>query len=353
MRVSNQTSASPSGKETRFEDIQARIQAEGRPRCGGGISIAPGSDGKPGAPGSDGKPGAPGADGGGSDDPIATTLAIGEEDGGGGVGGDPIATTQAIGEEDGGGGDEGPVVTTQAIGEEDGGGAPGGEDGNRIIGGKGDDVLTGTDGDDRIAGRRGNDTITTGQGDDRVRGGQGDDTIAVTGTGDKRINGGKGHDTLELKGQASDYAIRSRANGATVYTAADGSRIVARNIETVTFTGAVAPEPPDGGGFTASFALAPNALGATSLDISGDTATLTGPDTDFTFTGVDASGIAADGPIIATGGSGTINGEETTAVALSPFGPAVLTIGSGFNPTGTQDVNAAFANGASLSTTVA
>ena len=64
--------------------------------------------------------------------PEATTLAIGEEDGGGGypvkppVGGGepPEVTTFAIGEEDGGGGFPGkpPEVTTLAIGEEDGGG---------------------------------------------------------------------------------------------------------------------------------------------------------------------------------------------------------------------------------------
>ncbi|MGF1645183.1 MAG: hypothetical protein ACFCUJ_16215 [Thiotrichales bacterium] len=80
----------------------------------------------------------PGAGAGGKppsgDDPIMTTMAVGEEDGGlppGGIGkpDDPIATTKAMGEEDGGlppvaikpppGG--GPIYTTLAIGEEDGG----------------------------------------------------------------------------------------------------------------------------------------------------------------------------------------------------------------------------------------
>ena len=45
-------------------------------------------------------------------EPIATTLALGEEGGD-----DPILTTQALGEE---GGDDGPVITTLAIGEEGG-----------------------------------------------------------------------------------------------------------------------------------------------------------------------------------------------------------------------------------------
>lgn len=278
----------------------------------------------------------------------ATTLAIGEEDGGGAI---PV-------EPDGGIGDgAGPIpldpddliATTHALGEEDGGGPIGG--GGTIIGTRGDDVLTGTNGDDLIKGRRGDDIITTGQGNDTVRGGKGDDTITVTGIGDKKINGGLGNDTLELKGLASDYAVRTREGGSTVYTAPDGSRIVARNIETVRFSGEVTPEPPFPD-FVVFYSLTPNDLGVTSLNITGDTAVLTGPGTNFTFTGVDPSGIAADGPIIATGGSGTINGEETTAVMVSPFGDAVLTIGSGFNPTGTQAVSAAFANGATLNTTV-
>lgn len=46
--------------------------------------------------------------------PIATTLALGEEDGGGSTP-DPIFTTLALGEEDGG------LMTTLALGEEDGG----------------------------------------------------------------------------------------------------------------------------------------------------------------------------------------------------------------------------------------
>jgi hypothetical protein len=46
--------------------------------------------------------------------PVATTLALGEEDGGLPPG--PIFTTLALGEEDGG-----PTLTTLALGEEDGG----------------------------------------------------------------------------------------------------------------------------------------------------------------------------------------------------------------------------------------
>ena len=304
--------------------------------------------------------------------PIPGTPIPVEPDGGIGDGAGPIPGTPIPVEPDGGIGDGAgpipvdpdgpPIATTLAIGEEDGGGGPipapppiGGEpgrDGDVITGTKGDDVLDGTNGDDLIRGRAGNDFITTGQGTDTVRGGRGDDTITVTGTGDKKINGGKGHDTLELKGQESDYAIRTRNSGSTVYTSPNGSRIVARNIESVSFLGNVTPEPPTNPDFIAFYALAPNDLGATSLEITGDTAVLTGPNTDFTFTGIDPSGLAFDGPLIATGGSGTINGEQTTAVPLSPFGDAVLTIGSGFNPTGTQGVSAAFANGDTLNTTV-
>ncbi len=275
-----------------------------------------------------------------------------EPDGGIGDGAGPIPVDPDTG---------GPDVTTLAIGEEDGGGAPiggggpigGGRDGEFIMGTRGNDTLDGTNGDDIISGRNGDDVITTGQGNDSVRGGRGNDVISVTGIGDKRINGGTGNDTLELKGAESDYAIQSRNAGTTIYTSPDGSRIVARNIEAVRFTGVTPPEPPSEPGFTALYELAPNALGVTSLSITGDRAVLTGPGTNFTYTGVDPSGFAADGPLIATGGSGTINGEETTAVPVSQFGDAVLTIGSGFNPTGTQPVSAAFANGATLDTTVA
>ena len=296
--------------------------------------------------------------------PEATTLAIGEEDGGGGG---PIPVEPGGGIGDGAGpipvdpDTGGPDVTTLAIGEEDGGGGPvdgggpigGGRDGEIITGTKGNDTLDGTNGDDLIRGRNGDDVITTGQGNDTVRGGRGDDVISVTGVGDKTINGGKGNDTLELKGVQGDYAIRSQGSGTTIYTSPDGSRIVARSIESVRFTGITPPEPPTDPGFVAFYELQPNALGAQSLNITGDTAVLEGPGTNFTFTGVDPSGLAFDGPITATGGSGTINGEETTAVPVSQFGDAVLTIGSGFNPTGTQPVSAAFANGATLDTTVA
>lgn len=273
-----------------------------------------------------------------------------EPDGGIGDGAGPIPGTEGgsprPGEND---------ITTLAIGEE--GGDPGAGGPTEPIGGettagtRGNDTLIGTDGDDRINAKGGNDTITTGRGDDTVRAGSGDDVIEVTGVGTKNINGGSGEDTLRLKGQAVNYTIDTRQNGSTVYTSADGSEITARNIELVEYTGAVAPPPPVDTGFTASFALEPNEIGATSLEISDGKAVLTGPETNFTFTGVDPSALAFDGPLIATGGSGTINGEETTAVAADG-GTAVLTVSSGFNISRTQFVNATFANGAILDTSV-
>ena len=85
---------------------------------------------------------------GGADDPIVTTQALGEEGGDGPIvttlaigeegGDDPIATTQALGEEGG----DGPIVTTLALGEE-GGDGPDittlaiGEEGGDV----GDDIL--------------------------------------------------------------------------------------------------------------------------------------------------------------------------------------------------------------------
>jgi len=108
-------------------------------------------------------------------------------------------------------------------------------------------------------------------------------------------------------------------------------------------------EPP-AGGFTSDLRLQPNALGVTRLVFPGDgTARLIGPGTDFTFTGVDPSALAFDGPLVATGGSGTINGEATTAVQLiDDVATIVLTLSAGFNSTGTRNVSAQFANGARL-----
>lgn len=344
MRIEN-TSLPINQQKSSFETLAREEAARNKPGKGdGAIPVEP--DGGIG----DGAGPVP-IDAGGPD---VTTLAIGEEDGS-----VPIPSEPDGGIGDGGGpipiDADGPDVTTLAIGEEDGGGGPApvpAPIGGNIAGTKGDDVLTGSDGDDFIRGRAGNDAISTGQGNDTVRGGRGDDTITVTGIGDKKINGGSGNDTLELKGKQSDYAIQDGRNS-TIYTSPDGSRISVRNVETVNFSGGIQPPPPVDTGFQASFALEPNDLGATSLEISKGKAVLTGPDTNFTFTGVDPSGLAIDGPLIATGGAGTINGEQTTAVPLSEFGPAVLTVGSGFNLTGTQGVSAAFANGATLNTAVA
>jgi len=114
------------------------------------------------------------------------------------------------------------------------------------------------------------------------------------------------------------------------------------------------PVAPPSGSFAGDLMLQPNALGATRIvfDASG-TARLTGPGIDVTFTGVDASALAFDGPVVASGGQGTIGGVMVTAVPIQGgFRNAVLTLGSGFNPTGTRALRAAFSNGAMLETTV-
>jgi len=68
-----------------------------------------------------------------------------------------------------------------------------------------------------------------------------------------------------------------------VYTAEDGSRIVTRGVENVEFT-----ELPggDNSGFVMVATLGPNSIRALNINIQGDTATLTEPGTDFTFTGI-------------------------------------------------------------------
>lgn len=108
------------------------------------------------------------------------------------------------------------------------------------------------------------------------------------------------------------------------------------------------PQPPTGG-FMSDLTLQSNALGVTRLLFPGDgTARLTGPGTDFTFTGVDASALAFDGNLVARGGFGTLQGVMTTAVPIAGFGSdAVLSVSSGFAP-GPRGVLAQFANGVRL-----
>ncbi len=105
-----------------------------------------------------------------------------------------------------------------------------------------------------------------------------------------------------------------------------------------------------GGGFSADLSLSPNSLNVARLTFPGDgTGRLTGPGTDFTFTGVDASAFAFDGPLVARGGAGMLNGRQTSAVQLiDDVAGIVLTLSSGFNPTGTQTVRAQFADGSLL-----
>lgn len=221
---------------------------------------------------------------------------------------------------------------------------------NVITGTRGRDTLAGTSGNDVINGGRGGDQISTGTGNDVIRGGRGSDTITVDGGGNKRIFGGLGQDTVVIQGAESDFSVRTRTDGAVVYIADDGSRIVTRNVETVQFT-----ELPggDNSGFVVLVSLGSNSIGATSLSIEGDTAVLSGPGTDFTFTGIDSSAASSGGPVTATGGSGTINGEQTTAVALPGAGGSVLLAGAGFSPTsGDQSITAVFANGDTLNADV-
>jgi Ca2+-binding RTX toxin-like protein len=164
------------------------------------------------------------------DEPIYTTLALGEEGGDGDVttlaigeeGGDfcpPVdyfeATTKAIGEEGGWAttfalGEEGGDWSTDAIGEEGGWattrfiGENGevttlalGEEGGDwpLVGTKDDDVVYGCANNDLILGRAGHDTLNGQGGDDTVFGGQGDDTLFGE-EGDDKLKGGDGEDCL-------------------------------------------------------------------------------------------------------------------------------------------------------------
>ena len=93
----------------------------------------------------------------------------------------------------------------------------------------------------------------------------------------------------------------------------------------------------------ATVALAGNNLGIERLEITATTVRLIGAGTDFTFINT-SDRRPADGPLSATTGSGTVNGMAVSGVSFS--------LGSGFNPTGTQAVSASFSNGARLDTVV-
>ena len=224
-----------------------------------------------------------------------------------------------------------------------------GRAGNDILsGGRGNDTLNGGSGNDRLYGGGGNDTIRTGTGDDTVRAGRGDDKIVVK--GGAKVDGGAGHDTVVLKGARTDYIQSKRVGPNQLFVdQRDGSRVELTNVETVRFSEVTPPEPPlppTGKGQP----LAPNDAGAERIIVGPDSIRIIGPSTDFTFTDL-RDQRPVDGPLTALAGSGIINGEQTTAVPLG-FGDAVFSLGSGFNPTGTQAVQAAFANGVELNSQI-
>ncbi len=224
-----------------------------------------------------------------------------------------------------------------------------GRGGNDFInGGSGDDTLSGGRGSDFLVGGSGNDRIRTGEGRDFVLAGSGDDRVTVKGAA--YVDGGAGNDTVTLKGAEADYTRSRGFLGSQIYTSGGGDRVVLRNVENVRFSEPVAPPPPPPPAGEGQ-ALAPNDAGAERLITGPDSIRIVGPNTDFTFTGL-TDNRPADGPLTAAQGSGIINGQQTTAVPVDPFSGAVLTIGSGFNPTGTVDVDAAFANGVTLDTQV-
>ncbi len=217
-----------------------------------------------------------------------------------------------------------------------------------INGGSGDDNLSGGGGNDLILGGKGNDRIRTGEGRDFVLAGSGNDQVTVKGSA--YVDGGAGRDTVTLKGSEADYTVTEGSRGRQTYTSNAGDRVVLRNVENVQFSEPVAPPPPSPPAGEGS-QLGPNDAGAERIIFGADSIRIIGPNTDFTFTGL-TDNRAADGPLTASQGSGIINGEQTTAVAVGPFSDAVLSVGSGFNPTGTVDVDASFANGVTLDTQI-
>lgn len=89
--------------------------------------------------------------------------------------------------------------------------------------------------------------------------------------------------------------------------------------------------------------LTANSLGVERLELTATTVRLIGASTDFTFFNT-RDQRPVDGPLTATMGSGVVNGMKVSGLSFS--------LGSGFNPTGTQGVSASFSNGARLETVV-
>jgi Ca2+-binding RTX toxin-like protein len=101
-------------------------------------------------------------------------------------------------------------------------------------------TLTGSSDGDVILGGSGNDTITSGSGDDIIIGYSGDDSVTINGAGDKTIDGGPGSDTLTIShgsiSSLGDFSI-GRSGDYTSFTDGDGSKVLFKNIETLTIGG--------------------------------------------------------------------------------------------------------------------
>ena len=132
----------------------------------------------------------------------------------------------------------------------------GSDENNEFNGREGDDVLYGGAGDDVLHGGNGNDTLNGDAGEDSINGGAGDDTI-INGSGyDYNYNGGGGEDFYD-GGDGIDTLITGMiggswygdyveeinlALGSAGGKGSDFQRDVLRNIENVTYVGALDAE---------------------------------------------------------------------------------------------------------------
>ncbi|NEX94780.1 peroxidase family protein [Caulobacter sp. 17J65-9] len=153
---------------------------------------------------------------------------------------------------------------------------------NIFNGGGGDDNASGQGGDDTLSGGGGDDILNGGAGGDTLRGDAGADTLDG-GAGADNLDGGAGADTM-IGGTGNDTftvdnigdvvmeAAGTQANGSDTVRTSLNSRVLAANVENLTFTG--------NGGFAGTGNELNNRIqggnGADTLDGAGGADTLVG-----------------------------------------------------------------------------
>ncbi len=142
----------------------------------------------------------------------------------------------------------------------------------RVEGRSGDDTIDGRAGNDQLLGQNGDDNITGGIGDDKLDGGSGNDVLDG-GDGWDELDGGSNDDTLTGGLNGDTFIFSSAFGNDTVTDFTSGDDLIDVSASGTQF----ADWDTSGDGFvTEADANVSLASGSLVLDISGNTATLTG-----------------------------------------------------------------------------